>query len=201
MVSEGNSPRLPVGYTELAYLGCTGTQYLLTSYKPNNNTVLKTKVYISSSSCNPFFVRWGGEPEYPSFGVNIGSTSNFNYYYGNISDGKNGIFSSSQYSRNTEYEFEFGLAEIKLGTRTKSISRGTFTSPLAMPIGAWNNQGTITNPLKGRLYTLVIEENGNKIMELVPAMRDSDNVVGMYDIVGRTFLTNAGSGTFNYGTL
>lgn len=37
--------------------------------------------------------------------------------------------------------------------------------------------------------------------DLIPAMRDLDSVVGMYDLVSNTFLTNAGSGTFNYGTL
>lgn len=39
------------------------------------------------------------------------------------------------------------------------------------------------------------------LLDLVPAMRNSDNEVGFYDLVGNTFLTNAGSGTFSYGTL
>ena len=52
-----------------------------------------------------------------------------------------------------------------------------------------------------KLWSAKFYSSGNMVMDLVPAMRDSDSVVGMYDIVGNTFLTNAGFGTFNYGTL
>ena len=37
--------------------------------------------------------------------------------------------------------------------------------------------------------------------EICPAKRDSDDVVGMYDLVSNTFFTNAGSGSFSYGEL
>ena len=61
--------------------------------------------------------------------------------------------------------------------------------------------GSNAYKVMAKFSACVVNENDSKIMELVPAMRDSDSEVGMYDIVGNTFLTNAGSGTFNYGTL
>jgi len=36
-------------------------------------------------------------------------------------------------------------------------------------------------------------------MDLRPARRDSDGVIGMYDLVSRTFKTNSGSGAFIAG--
>ena len=52
-----------------------------------------------------------------------------------------------------------------------------------------------------RIYSMTMYFNGVKIAEFVPAMRNSDSEVGMYDIVRNQFLTNAGTGTFSYGTL
>ena len=60
---------------------------------------------------------------------------------------------------------------------------------------------TVSNFVAMKLWSAKFYSSGNMVMDLVPAMRDSDSVVGMYDIVGNTFLTNAGFGTFNYGTL
>lgn len=34
---------------------------------------------------------------------------------------------------------------------------------------------------------------------LIPAMRDADSVVGMYDVEQNVFRTNQGTGTFTYG--
>ena len=51
----------------------------------------------------------------------------------------------------------------------------------------------------GNLYRATIISNGSLIREFVPCIRDSDSVVGLYDIVNDTFYTNAGTGTFSYG--
>lgn len=54
--------------------------------------------------------------------------------------------------------------------------------------------------IAAKLYSFVISDrsSGDTLMDLVPAMRDSDGEVGMYDNVSGNFFMNAGSGTFNY---
>lgn len=51
-------------------------------------------------------------------------------------------------------------------------------------------------PYKGKLFYCKIRINGVLVRDLVPAKRDSDNVVGMYDTVSDTFFTNQGTGEF-----
>ena len=52
------------------------------------------------------------------------------------------------------------------------------------------------------LFRWKMYSNGTLIQDLVPAKRDLDDVIGLYDVVGNTFLTNAsGSGAFTGGAL
>lgn len=52
-----------------------------------------------------------------------------------------------------------------------------------------------------RMYraTIVNSRDGSVVRDLVPAQRDSDGVLGMYDLVFNRFYTNSGTGTFNSG--
>lgn len=43
------------------------------------------------------------------------------------------------------------------------------------------------------------DKNNDLICDLIPCYRKSDGVIGMYDIVRKIFLTNAGSGSFTKG--
>ena len=43
------------------------------------------------------------------------------------------------------------------------------------------------------------DKNNTLICDLIPCYRKSDGVIGMYDIVRKIFLTNAGSGSFTKG--
>ena len=58
---------------------------------------------------------------------------------------------------------------------------------------------TISEQFAGKLYNCVIIANNVLIRNLVPAKRNSDNTVGMYDTVTNIFFTNAGTGTFIAG--
>lgn len=52
----------------------------------------------------------------------------------------------------------------------------------------------------GNIYRQQAYQNNVLVGDFIPAIRNSDNVVGMYDTVSDTFFTNAGSGTFVAGT-
>ena len=59
----------------------------------------------------------------------------------------------------------------------------------------WYN-GAATKPSKIKIYEYSHERNGSKLRDLIPCVRKSDSVAGMYDTVTKTFFTNAGTGTF-----
>ena len=50
-----------------------------------------------------------------------------------------------------------------------------------------------------RIYYFKIYENGVLVRNYVPCYRISDGVIGLYETVTGTFVTNAGEGTFTKG--
>lgn len=59
------------------------------------------------------------------------------------------------------------------------------------------NDNTLPSSCKVSHFELY--KNGILIRNYIPCYRKSDNVIGMYDTVGRNFYTNAGTGTFLKG--
>lgn len=63
-----------------------------------------------------------------------------------------------------------------------------------------NRGGTFNEPSDNlSVYYCKIYDNGTLIRNFIPAKRNSDNVLGLYDIVNSKFYTNAGTGTFIAG--
>ena len=80
------------------------------------------------------------------------------------------------------------LDETIIGSSTNT------TSTANLLIG---RRGTSTT-LSGKIYYFKITDKstGNLVRYFVPAVRNTDSVAGMYDIVNDLFYTNAGTGTF-----
>lgn len=52
---------------------------------------------------------------------------------------------------------------------------------------------------KGKLHSLKIyDSSGTLVRDFIPVVRDLDSKPGLYDLVGGTFYTNAGTGEFTY---
>ena len=56
-----------------------------------------------------------------------------------------------------------------------------------------------TRYVKGRIYYAKYLSGGALEAELIPCYRKSDEEIGMYDTVSKTFFTNSGTGTFLKG--
>ncbi|MBR6752360.1 MAG: hypothetical protein IKL95_03785, partial [Alphaproteobacteria bacterium] len=56
--------------------------------------------------------------------------------------------------------------------------------------------GTAASYWTGRMYYITYKESGSNVFNLIPAKRDSDGAIGMYDTVSGQFFTNAGTGEF-----
>lgn len=181
--------RFPAGYTKLAYIESTGAQRLSIGVSGNANFELTAQSSVTPSSSNILLCS-----TYGTAGTWIGGTSNGKWGAGT---------SSSQYvdiSATTKADIVVNFIN---GQASGTVNGVSFSRIATATNGQWflfqANGGYY--PFSGKVWGLKGYQNNVLVAELVPAMRDSDSVVGMYDIVGNTFLTNAGSGTFSYGTL
>lgn len=203
MVSGGVTPRLPAGYTELLYLESTGTQYIDMSCDVDKALFFGIEADIWALHPN--------DNKYGIFSANPYQQFRSEFYSYNSSTGYS-IFTSTIGNLSAVGGAGGGwVAEIggkthivlsTEGITTNGVYRA-LTRPLTANITNFRLFGSYKN--YGR-YPIRIGEfkitGGTTLMrDLIPAMRDSDSVVGMYDLANNTFLTNAGSGTFSYGTL
>lgn len=62
-----------------------------------------------------------------------------------------------------------------------------------------SGSNTVERFAQRRIRVLRITEGNTISLDLVPCYRKSDGEIGMYDLVSKTFLTNAGTGTFTKG--
>ena len=66
-----------------------------------------------------------------------------------------------------------------------------------MYLGALNNSGAADSRyFVGDIYYCKIYQNNALVRDLIPVIRNSDNVIGLYDTVNKKFYTNSGTGTF-----
>lgn len=64
---------------------------------------------------------------------------------------------------------------------------------------AFNNNTTPYKTQNTRIYSVVHYNGTSVVQKLVPAKRNSDDVLGLYDVTNDSFLTNSGTGSFAAG--
>lgn len=75
----------------------------------------------------------------------------------------------------------------------------TYTGIPANPLSLIGNPAGSNLGIEGRMYTFSVTRNGKKVFNAVPCYRKTDNVIGMFDTISQTFLTNTGTGTLTKG--
>lgn len=187
---------LPSGYTKLAYIQSSGTQYVNTLFTPNQNTRVDMRcmpLSVNDASSNDGFIPYGAGESYNSRAF-------------------------ESYTANGKYEFNYGSSNVFIGAPAigqlltivhdksqvsltvneetpilQPLSANTFTAPRAMTLFGIARANVLCG--KMRLYTCQIYDNGTLIRDYIPCINAS-GAVGLYDLVGRQFYGNAGSGVF-----
>ena len=188
-------PPLPSGYTRLEYIEGTGAQYIDTGYFPCELTRVVTAIMpTSGNTTNGVF---GGRTD--------NNVSTFSLWC------VNGVFrtdfdTNSQHLT-TDVRVETGVrvevdkdrGTTRLGSKTFTQTGKGFRAANSMHVFAVNPDSNGPRRFRGRIETFSIYESGHLEHELVPARRDSDGAVGMYDTVSGAFLANSGMGAFMAG--
>lgn len=73
----------------------------------------------------------------------------------------------------------------------------TATRNATYNVAYWSNDAKYVSEY--RVFYLLHTRSGVPLVELIPCYRKSDGKIGMYDTVGKRFLTNAGTGLFTKG--
>ncbi len=184
---------LPAGYTALEYIQSDGASYLIVPYRVNNKTV--------------FYCRYNELQNTLSAAIIFGVTD-----APNVSKANNGILRLTGINRmgwgdstsgsiidvsapkafNTWYEVLYDqnkLYQDNVLYATSATQPSTsWTANYDLGIFARNGP-SVTFPSKAKISSVWAKENGEYKINLVPAKRNSDNVIGMYD----------GTGTFTAG--
>lgn len=193
---------LPSGYTALKYLKSTGTQWIKTDIAPTLETAVQvtgqrtvTSGYTSLMGCtNPticipmnngvyaqrYYARFGSSAEKNIDGpLPVGSA-----LPPTITVNKTqAVFSTEGMANKT-----LAIGATEIGTVDPNTRISLF--------GRHNGSSGACEKTSGFLLRAKIWDDETLVADFVPAKRDADDVLGMYDLVSDTFYTNAGSGTF-----
>ena len=183
---------LPGEYQAVEYIEATGTQYIVLDSNfgqaPGRlSAVIECSGTITNQVQGVLSVcdglgQWFGLPASHAFG--FGSTA----YFTTVD--------------NTElhtYSVEFGIENATATCDGETITRSVGTVQNGNLILFGIASDVIKYLASAKIAACEITVDGQLAYNLVPCYKKSDGTIGMYDIIGNTFYTNNGSGTFLKG--
>lgn len=193
---------LPNGYTQLEYIKSTGEQYIDTNWvhKANSKIVLSCNVLDSIrdgwlgifGSANPnyrtnawmFFSRFGSK-NVPAISRTGNETTGSNFFYNEditiTAEGNTASWSG------------------KSGEQSLTASGTVNDGAVSMYLLALHEGTKATRFSVARLYSAQFFTGTVLERDFVPAKRNSDGSIGMYDLVTNAFYENSGTGSFIAG--
>ena len=192
---------IPKEYVAVPYIESTGTQYIDTGFKPNNNTRTIMDVEASAStavskSCAFFSARDLTADARKFYAAMDASSGTYNIYwqYGDTYDQFWEMADVNAFARRRIIDGNGASATIDGVTKTYATK--TFQVPYNLYLLGSNESGTANHFISAKLYSCKIYDNGELIRDFVPCCRKSDGEVGLYDMVTKAFFGNAGTGEF-----
>lgn len=186
---------LPDGYTQLEYIQSSGTQYIDTLFKHNQNTRVVMDVQPTET---PSANAWAFE------GRDSTSAAKHGVFYYQTSGGEwNGDYANTRkevsgIGATTRMTIDFNKNVLSINSESVTFTASTFQSSVNLILLAANTGGTIAGQLSANLYSCKIYDDGVLIRYFYPC-KNSAGTVGLYDIVSNVFYGNAGTGVFAAG--
>lgn len=180
------TPVFPMeGFTQMQYLESSGTQYIDTGYAPKANSVYEIDGYFTSRPKTAKL--FGSGSPY----IHLLSTGYVRY-----GDSHDYGFPDAPTTRAT---YNLSSAGLIIDNVIVNDTRGSVTPKDGAKIylfGVCNINRVAAELACGRIYGFKIYENEELVLNLVPAMRNSDHILGFYDMISGNFYTNRGTGSF-----
>ena len=177
------------------YIESSGTQYIDTGFKHNQNTRVVMHVKPTSVTSNAWLFE-GRASQGSSMSKGIfffySSDKKWNVDYTTTRSAFSGI------SATDELFIDYNKNVCTINGVSVTNTAKTFQSTSNLVLLADNSGGTISGYIKAKLYSCKIYDNGTLIRDYVPAV-DQNNVACLYDKVESKYYYNKGSGAFTYG--
>ena len=182
----------------IEYLGSTGTQWIDTEYKPNDNTRMKITYIFTGTYGNIFGTR--NSTNNAAFSIAYQPSQNALLLdYGSERDQSitkapwSNTLIAVDFNKNILY-----MDNLSTGiTYTKTFTIQTFHANYNQILFGFNNLGIIA-PALARIYSCKLYDNDVLVRDFIPVL-DKDGVPCMYDLVEGKFYYNAGTGQFIAG--
>ena len=174
---------LPAGYTELEYIESTGTQWINTNVNEGTIDYMELKFETVNDSSGFMFVNAASQ-------VGVKDSR-----YGTSEPG---VYIIKQNVLDTKWYFTNE-------TNGTTYTNGRIMSNYSLYLFNLNNNSGTTNYKNKnvKIYYYKASKNDSLVFDGIPARRDSDGVLGMYDLAdanpSTAFHTNAGTGEFVAG--
>lgn len=186
---------LPDDYTQVEYIQSSGTQYIDTGFKPNQDTRVVMDAQPINATSNGYHAIFGcrGDGVFYELYKAASSSTNLMFFYGST-------YSQSftiDWSARQIFEINKNVATV--GGVSLSYAATTFQLSCNLYLGVDNEGGKANGFTPMCIYSCQVYDNGNLIRDFVPC-KNASGEYGLYDLVNDVFYTNAGSGTFSAGS-
>lgn len=183
---------LPSGYTKLDYIESSGTQYINTGFKPNQNTRCVIDIENLSSAQAAFFGARANQ-----------NAASFTYFSLTATTGRSDYGSSKQSMSFTNTVGRYTVDQNKNVCTANGVTAtgtaNTFQLTNNLYLMAVNQADAAIQNAKLKLYSAKVYDNGTLVRDFIPC-KNANGTLGLWDNVNSVFYANAGKGTFSTGT-
>ena len=171
---------VPSGYTELEYIKSTGTQYIDTGIAKTSLIFdIKTRVSYANTTGRYLFGTSGSSPNY--CGRHGSGKFELNNNYSTLVSRSNVVYDLHYYGTGTKTYFEISAPD----GDTDMLSAGAGAT--GERVYSILSNGGLSNAIKGNIYYYELSVGNVLKFKGIPAKRNSDDAVGMYDMVSGNF--------------
>lgn len=189
--SESAVSKLPEGFTQLAFIQSTGTQYINTGYIPNSSSRVVADVGFENvtAAMHIFGARTAAANAAFSCSIYYAIDGAFQSEYGT-----NVVRPTTTWNGRHLIDKNKNVFTLD-GTATTQTAQ-SFTCTYPLYVFTTNNGGsTHAEMCKMKLYSMQVYDNGTLVRDFIPC-KNASGEIGLYDTVNAAFYGNAGTGTF-----
>lgn len=181
--------------TKVSYIESTGTQYIDTGVKLNQDSKVEMEIALAEGMTNIFGSRTSATQN--NFTIVFASSTGVAIDFQNYSN--NRLLVDIPVSLDSPIYYSISKDELKIGDTVKAVQNySSFETPQTAYIFDISGNPWIKTKAKGRLYYCKIYDGNTLVRDFVPVI-DGSNIACLYDRVEKKCYYNAGTGTFSYG--
>lgn len=191
-VTESGESELPEGYTQLEYIQSSGTQWIDTGFKPNQNTRVLADCDLMSGVYPTAFGAWSssGGAKY----ILLALSDTVARYYYNLSEIDKNVAIKGRHTldMNKNKLIVDNVEIVTVAASTFSVSQSLYLFTFH------GGESEVNFKTTAKYYSCKIYDNDTLARNFIPC-KNADGVIGMYDTVNSQFYQNAGTGEFTAG--